>query len=1386
MVRNIIQRRLQSVLQKRPQGAGGAWRKRAIILGAVIFSTIVLGHLGVRFLLWPQIEKSKPAIEKLLSARLGANISIDALQVSWTGMRPSFQMTGLRFNTPDKTGTPLLQIQNIWGELSWESFYHLAPYFHDLHFQGAQIYAERNEKGSISVAGIPIDSNSDDFSAENWLLDQREIQVKDAQIAWHDAINTKPNTAIHVQQLYLNNGIRKHQAAITVSTPWSTDPIDIEANFVHRLNGQPGNWRDWIGRFSWNVSDLHLNQLATDFSLPINTLTGNLNSHGDLNIEKGLADGGQLYLAADQFRLQLNKGEEPVEFGHLETNLVQANDKGMLSVSTKHFAWRAIDAANNAPLQTLSPMTFRWRPPAPNEEIKEFGFSSSNIQVADAALFAINLPLPKKIHSWIKASEANGQLQDLDINWSESKSALATLPIPGAWFNSNKLDFAIKAKLIDLSMAGINKSMPTIRHLSGVVDADQNQGNFLLNSSNLEVEIHDFLEEPKIQLDNATGVISWSKQRGKWNVSAKQVAVKNADLTAKISVNYLLGNSKQPDQMTLDMDFLKAGLATAYRYLPVEMDKDTRQYLQSAFEAGDIEKGSLHIEGDPNEIPFSKPQSGEFSLQLPIINATFKPVPLIPSNQGIWGAFTKVNGMLSMQQSALTVDIPSAHYKTVALSNVHAQIPNVSANHLTASVTGTAQGDAPEMLEYLNASPFGKQYAAIGKNLRVTGPVNLNLALDVPLSGTDNPHIDAQLALSGNRAQWGSIPPFDNLKGKIRITEVRPEFDNVTANFLGGSLKITQAPSESGNTSFRIAGDINANFIKEYAKENIGSQYKPLLTAMSGTASYQGLLNFNKAGSETNLKFDLRNWGSAAPVPAKKSPGTPMLGQVILQTHSNAKPNRVDWSGKFGDSYFIQGALAADTGIRFALGIGAPATLPQQGFNLSLMSNELNLDTWRQFLNSGNNTAKATSNANPEATLSNAHINAQIKNLTAFNRTWTNFSLDATEKNDEWKARLNSPNLAGQASWHSPSTDNPSGLITAHLNRLKISEEIPVTDSTPTSKKAIQKSGTPKSTLQPNSIPSLDVIIDDFSWLKAQLGAVKIKTRTSNNIMQVDSIQVSNNQGNSTGSGQWSVNPKDGSQKSVVNLDMDIKNAGEIVGHWTNANSVEGGKGKLSGKVQWDGSPFSPRYETLSGTVDLYLEKGRLLEVNSDAAKLLNVLSLQSLFRFATLDLQGSLGNIVTKGTPFNSIASTFTITNGVANTKQFTMELDQARVAMNGQINIPNETQDLRVTVFPTLDATAGSIVAAFVVNPIVGLSALVGQYLITNQINRSMQSDYLIQGSWINPEVIPLDQKGQPLDPKTLETIRAKGLLKEQSKPSAPNAPSSQPSTMSTTTPA
>jgi len=396
--------------------------------------------------------------------------------------------------------------------------------------------------------------------------------------------------------------------------------------------------------------------------------------------------------------------------------------------------------------------------------------------------------------------------------------------------------------------------------------------------------------------------------------------------------------------------------------------------------------------------------------------------------------------------------------------------------------------------------------------------------------------------------------------------------------------------------------------------------------------------------------------------------------------------------------------------------------------------------------------------------------------LIALDREWVDVNVQSQKKNMAWQLRFNSPQIAGQVQWHPSGDDHPSGLIAGRLTRLKVPDQRTPSDLLP--KEGVPQKPSPlKTPISPNAIPSLDLAIEDLSWTKAQLGSVKIKSKTSHDLMKVESIQVNNPQGSSTIKGQWSARTQSAAEQSSVTVDMNIKDAGQIITHWSNARPVEGGEGKLNASVSWSGPLFAPDYDSLAGDVTLDLAKGRLLEVNTDGAKLLDVLSLQSLFRFATLDLKGSLGSLVTKGTPFNSINSNFEIAQGIAQTKQFTMILDQARVALTGQINIPKETQDLRITIFPTIDATAGSL-AAFVINPIIGLGAVLGQYLITNQINRTMQTDYLVQGSWENPEVIPLDQKGQPLDAKTLETIRTKNLLKEQTKPSSPNsAPTSPP---------
>lgn len=1363
MLQKIIPPRLKSVLAKRPQGSGGTWRKRALILCGFVLFLIVLGHFSIRFIVWPQIEKSKASVEKLLSARIGTNVTMDELKVSWTGIRPNFEIEGLSFMGPDKT-KPLLHISKISGELSWSSFYHLAPYFHELNFRGAEIYAQRNTKGIITIAGIPIHSNAEDHSFEDWLFSQNDILVSDVKLFWTDQQDKKSPTTLEIQNFSLNNGIRSHKALLSTQTPWTTGPLEIKADFVHHLGGQAGDWRDWIGTISWNVNNLDLTQISKEFSIPLNTLEGTLSSQGKLRLDNGKPDGGDAFIGADNLTIQLAKNEDAIALGRLETNVIQENENGLISITTKTFAWRDFTSPKTAPLENLSPMTFRWKPPGADGEIKEFGFSSPKILVEDVALFALNLPLSKKVHQWIKVSEADGELQDLDIHWSESKSPLSALNIPGGWFKSNKLDFSVSAKLINLSFVGINKSMPSVSNLSGFISGDQNQGSLSLNSQNLELEINDFLVDPKIQLDRANGQISWSKKRGNWLINAKQLVLRNPEIDTTVNLSYLIDDPKKPDLMTLDMNFAKANLTSAYRYLPLGMGKEARQYLSKAFSAGMIQNGKLHINGDPNEVPFPRGNPGDFTLKLPIVGATYSPAPLIPSNQGVWSAFSNINGVMIMQNSELAVDIDQANYKQVALKNFHAEIPNVSANHLILTANGNAQGDAPQMLEYLFASPFAKKQNKLEKNLQVTGPVKLNLGLKLPLSGDADPNLDIKLDLSGNRAQWAKLPPLENLKGKIRITEVNPEFEDVTANFLGGSLKIDSAKSSSGQT-FSVAGDISADFIKSYFVNTLKVDSSPILEGMSGRAKYDGTLNFSKSGSETNLKLDLRDWASAAPIPAKKLLGTPMEGQLIFKTLPNSQPGnkRFNWSSKFGDIYSFQGEGNGDDALRYALGVGAPAILPPDGFQLNFASNEFNLDPWIDFFGKQKRKGVAADSDDPTEKL--FLITAEVKKLTLRDRIWQDFNMSALNKNATWKLRMNSPQIAGQIQYQEPNSSFYSGLITGRINRINVPEEIT---------KPEQKKTTAKSKFDPGSIPSLDLTIDDFNWSRAQLGQIKIKSKSSNNLLTIESFQINNPQGSSVTSGQWTGSTPNQAEHTKLNIDMEIKDAGHIIAHWSSQKSVEGGKGKLNATAQWDGSPFAPQYDTLSGNASLSLEKGRLLEVNTSGAQILDVLSLQSLFRFATLDLQGSLGNIVTKGTPFNSINASFEVNNGIAQTKQFSMNLDQARVAMTGQINVPKQTQDLRVTIFPTIDATAGSL-AAFAINPIVGLGALVGQYLITNQINRNFQSDYLIQGSWANPEVIALDQKGQPIDIKTLDKIRNKELLKEQVKPS--NNPSSNP---------
>ena len=581
--------------------------------------------------------------------------------------------------------------------------------------------------------------------------------------------------------------------------------------------------------------------------------------------------------------------------------------------------------------------------------------------------------------------------------------------------------------------------------------------------------------------------------------------------------------------------------------------------------------------------------------------------------------------------------------------------------------------------------------------------------------------------------------------------------------------------SQNKKGLYDLSGKVNLTRLKDHFSNKVGDESRQLLNALNGNVGFKGNLALSNNLTDLNLDLDLNALGSNLPQPLDKKIGSNLTGQFKYQSVLNDSTlNRSSqWTAQIGKNISLQGRLNAQGIMSQGIGIDASPVMPDSGIGINLQVNDLNVDDWHSLLypkivNSKTSPQKLITEIPKGETNTNGlnTFNAQVRNAVALNRQWPNLTLNAKLVNGIWQIQAKSPRLEGQVQY----IDRPGfDLVKGKLSRLNIPES---------SSKVFGAGGksetqaTPK-TVPLNSIPELDLVIDQLSINQYKPGAAVIKTLNLPNKISIQNLVITNAEAITKGSGEWSVDAQGSNEAIWLDLKAEIKDLGRVIAHWGSPKAVEGGKGIVTAKLDWSGPPYDPDLDTLGGKIAIALENGRLLQVDSGIAKVIGVFSLQSLLKFASFDIQGSLGNVITTGTSFNKLSGDFVIRNGVARTQNFGMQLNQARVATSGLVNVPKQTQDLRITIFPTIDATAGAL-ALFTVNPIIGASALIGQYLMSNQLNRTLQTDYLVQGSWDKPDVIPLDQNGQPLDPKIIETIRSRNLLREQKMPSSPSSPS------------
>ena len=109
----------------------------------------------------------------------------------------------------------------------------------------------------------------------------------------------------------------------------------------------------------------------------------------------------------------------------------------------------------------------------------------------------------------------------------------------------------------------------------------------------------------------------------------------------------------------------------------------------------------------------------------------------------------------------------------------------------------------------------------------------------------------------------------------------------------------------------------------------------------------------------------------------------------------------------------------------------------------------------------------------------------------------------------------------------------------------------------------------------------------------------------------------------------------------------------------------------------------------MTGQVKVAIDSGQFLKAGPGAARLLSVLSLQSLPRRLPLDFR----DLFAEGFAFDSVAGDVKIGQGMAATNNLRMRGAAAAVLMEGSADIERETEDLRVVVVPEINAGTASL---------------------------------------------------------------------------------------------
>lgn len=1268
-----------------------------LFLATFIALTVAIGVL--QFYVFPHINDYKNRIAETLTQSLQQKVSIEHIAVRWRGITPQITLGDIVLY--DKQQRSALKLSEVTTRLSWSSVMLLSPTLVSLRIDAPNLVIRRTATGEIFLAGISM-SGQGNPAFGNWLLAQRRIKVSHATVTWVDEMRQAPplilsDLNIEILTPVWQRLLGRHQVHLDSLVSHGTrERMFVEATLVGH---DVAKLQSWHGETSIRIPQTDLAVWRPWLDMPVRLHSG----HGKL-VATLAFEANQIKRLAAELNLKQLSMSPPQHPETFQAQSLQGEIRWQRDGEGAVFTVKHLSADIEPGLQ-LEDTTGKL---VLGKDTQQGTLSIQKLSLQNSSALAEWLPADSPIKAHLQNLAPTGIASQLKLNWQRTKNVLT--------------DYDLETALSAVSTQA-HAQIPGLKNWSGQLSAHPNQGSLRLDTRRASMDTAGLLRWP-LPIDRLEGSIRWENNGQKTLISTSDLQFENAHLALRLNAEYQLGASGG-DTLQLQSQIARGDAKFASFYYPNMLGESTLHWLDSSILAGKIKRGEVIIKGRVQDFPFvnaahhADPSLGMFRVTAQLEQAKLE------YGTG-WPVVSDVEAFLKFEGTRMDIEVKNGMTVGQHLLQAHVEIPILDADWPMLNIKAIARSGVDQGIKFVNSSPVKEVVMGFTDDLKASGEAELRLDLQIPLQNVDAAQFQGDYAIkNGSLAANPALgmPEMRAINGHLKFNEKGLQAQNIQLVLFDNPAILSL--STRSDKSLVIQG---SGRMTDAALRKIDNNL--LTRALHGTTDWKANILVKKPSLRVDIQSQLIGMSTNLPAPLNKSADSAANLQIRLR-QENSQQDKIDVHyDDWVHAHLIRNHAGQEASIKAGeIAINTPPRLPTtDGINVRADFQKLNVDEWLAYLKQQSG---ADSGASATVPVNNIDITTGV--LHVFDRNLHQIKLRISPLDDRLHLSVQSLELAGEADW----LQGKQNKLLAKLNYLRIPRSMDTDNALPGEIRRL------------NTVyPELEMTAQEFQFGDKQLGNLELKAFNSGESWIIQKMALSNPDSQLSADGVWRNSTR--SPQTQLKFTLTSNNLGKtLLRFQPGGEMIKGGSGNMTGQINWPGSPHEFAVERLDGDFNLQLEKGQILKVQPGVGRLLGLLSLQSLPRRLTLDFR----DLFSEGFGFDTITCSANIRDGILRSDDLFMTGPAAEAKIKGETNLKAETQRLRVKVVPHISDSFS--LAALAGGPIVGVAAFVAQKLLKDPLNKISSSEYMITGTWDNPQEAEVD-KAAPSTQSPARTIR------------------------------